>query len=249
MQRLLQAHPRICGGEESHFFTLFAAPLETAAKMADSGRKRKIGPLCYVGQSEFEDMFRDVWNRIFRDLYDRHPESIIHLEKTPFHVLCLDQIQRIFPDAKVIFLARDSRAVASSLVHAGRGWGNYWAPNTYKDASIMWFRHVRAILDWQCRNPEHPFLQVRYEDALRDTPGELARILRLLFPDDKELLVEETLNSFEAGEAARKDPEGFSRLRGTAGWQEDLPLWGKLTTWRYTRKMMRELGYDITPFR
>lgn len=198
VQRLLQAHPRICGGEESHFFTLFASSLDTADKMADPARKRKIGPLCYVDRSEFEVIFRDMWSRIFCDLYGRHPESTIHLEKTPFHALCLDQIQRIFPDSKVIFLTRDSRAVTSSLVHAGRNWGDYWAPDTYRDAAIEWHRHVRAILQWHQRNPDRPFLQVRYEDVLQDTRGELARILRFLFPDDGDLRVEETLEAFEA---------------------------------------------------
>ena len=247
IQRLLQSHPQICGGEESQFFNLFGSALDTAERMAEEpGQKFMMGPFCYVDKAELEDILRDVWHGIFRNLYAHHPDAGIHLEKTPNHAFHLDNIRRLFPDAKVIFLSRDSRAVTSSLVSAARGWGHYWAPRTYREAAIVWYRHVRAIRDWRRRNPDHPFLQVRYEDAVEDTPAELARLLRFLFPETDDLRIDETLQNFKAGEAARKDPKGFSRLRGTHGWQEDMTLRGKLTTWRYTRKLMRELGYEVS---
>jgi len=247
IQRLLQAHPRICGGEESHFFSLFAAPLGMADELVSPDRKRKLGPLSYIGRAEFDDSLREVWDRIFRNLYEQNPQSTVHLEKTPGHAFCLDNIQRLFPEAKVIFLTRDSRAVASSLVHAGRGWGSHWAPDSYKAAALTWCRHVNAIRRWHAKNPDRPFLQVRYEDAMRGTHAELERMLRFLLPDSEDLHLDDTLRSFEASEAARQDPEGFSRKRGPQGWKEDMPLRGKLVIWRYTRKMMRDLGYDITP--
>jgi len=246
IQRLLQSHPQICGGEESHFFSLFGSTLDTADKFGQAGRERRVGPLCYVGKTEFENILRDVWHGIFRNLYAQHPDAVIHLEKTPHHAFHLDDIQRLFPDAKVIFLSRDSRAVTSSLVSAAQGWGHYWAPGTYREAAIDWYRHVCAIRDWRRRNPDHPFLQIRYEDVVEDTPAELARLLRFLFPQTDDLRIDETLRNFKAGEPARTDPEGFSRLRGTQGWQRDMTLRGKLTTWRYSRKLMRELGYDIS---
>lgn len=216
----------------------------TADKMGEP--EKGIGPLCYITSAEFDDILRDVWEKIFQSTYNQKPQSRVHLEKTPFHALFLDQIQRLFPEAKVIFLTRDSRAVTSSLVHAGRTWGAQWAPKTYRGAALEWHRHVRSILDWRGRNPDHPFLEVCYEDALRDTEGELAHILRFLLPDVKELQIEATLQAFEDADPMKGDPEGFSRLRGPQGWKEDMPLHAKLTTWRYTRKLMRELGYDIS---
>ena len=94
--------------------------------------------------------------------------------------------------------------------------------------------------------PRPPLLQVRYEDVVKDTPAELARLLRFLFPESDDVRIDETLRNFQAGEPAQKDPEGVSRLRGTQGWQSDMTLRGKLITWRYSRKLMRELGYDIS---
>ena len=248
IQRLLQSHPSICGGEESHFFNLFGGPMTGAQKMHDPNYTRRVGPLCYVSQDAFDDILRKVWNDLFETLYSENPDATLHLEKTPFHALNLDQIKQIFPDAKIIFLVRDSRAVASSLVNASRGWGDYWAPDNYHDAAIEWYRHVRAVRNWHDQNPDHPFLQVRYEDALQNTHGVLEQILGFLLPNSADLLVDATLDAFHSNDPKKQDPIGFSRKRGTEGWKTDMSLRGKLVTWRYTRKLMREVGYDISPF-
>ncbi len=247
MRLLLQSHPLICGGEESHFFNLFGGPLSNAEKMTQK-LERRVGPLSYLSQDEFEDLFIQIWVYIFHRLYAENPSCTTHLEKTPFHALSLDQIKQIFPDAKIIFLARDSRAVTSSLVQAGRSWGNSWAPHNYRGAALEWNRHVRAIRDWRSRNPNHPFLQVHYEDVLVDTRGELEKILRFLLPGSENLQINATIQALESSEATLKDPEGFSRKRGAEGWKTDMPTYGKLLTWRYTRKLMKELGYDISIF-
>lgn len=248
IQRLLQSHPLICGGEESHFFTLFGAPLSAAEEMNAFDKKRRVGPLCYIGREDYEELFREIWARIFADLYAANPDCTVHLEKTPFHALQLDQIRRIFPRARIIFLVRDSRSTVASLVHAGRSWGRHWAPDSYYGAAIEWYRHVRAAHGWHLSNPDHPFLQVRYEDVVADTPKELDRMLRFLLPGADNPQTAETLSAFEAGRSVETDPEGFARKRGVDGWRTDLSLYGKYVTWRYTRKLMRELGYDISIF-
>lgn len=248
IQRLLQSHPAICGGEESHFFTLFARALQDADEMGQRDQ-RPIGPLTYVSRDGFDRGLRQLWAHIFEDLYKSAPNAAIHLEKTPFHTLCMAEITRLFPEAKFIFLTRDSRAVASSLVQAGRSWGSHWAPADYKSAALEWQRHVRAVLKWQKARPETPILTIRYEDALADTEAVLGTALKFLLPETAELAVTDTLARFAETRTDRTDPQGFARLRGSAGWRGDMPLHARFTTWRYTRKTMRELGYDIAPFR
>lgn len=248
VQRLLQSHPAICGGEESHFFTFFSHALNEADRMA-ANEQRRIGPLAFCSRARFEDGMRQLWDTIFEDLYADHPNALVHLEKTPFHALCLPDVVRLFPEARIIYLARDSRAVAASLVHAGRSWGSYWAPSDFRGAAREWYRHAAAATRFRDAHPDHPFLTIRYEDALEDTPAVLGRMLDFLLPEGTDPQLAATLERFEAGQAARSDPGGFARIRGREGWREDMPLWAKLTTWRRTRHMMKELGYDITPFR
>src|SRR6056297_4354827 len=101
IQRLLQAHPLICGGEESHFFPIFASPLSRAGEMFAPDRTRKVGPLCYIDQSGLDDILQDIWSRLFQALYDEYPQSLVHLEKTPDHAFHLDDIKRVFASSKI----------------------------------------------------------------------------------------------------------------------------------------------------
>jgi hypothetical protein len=227
---------------------LFADPLRVATKM-NSQNKRPTGPLAYMNLRDFENQFRAMWNAIFSNLYRSKPESSIHLEKTPHHCLQLNQIVHLFPKARIILLLRDSRAVTSSIVHAGRGWGDHWAPTSYRDAAILWYVYMKSFLDWRAAHPSQPCLVVRYEDALRNPAEEVHRILKFLDVACDDGTVEKMIKEYERGEAKRSDPEGFSRKRGSTGWQHDLPWYAKLVTWRYTRKMMRGLGYDCRPFK
>lgn len=248
LQRLLQTHPQICGGEESHFFGLYGPVLRDSPKMLESSQGR-VGPLVYTQMDVIEARIRDQWFRLFSDLYaNTNARCTIHLEKTPLHALWLNEIIRIFPKAPIIFLARDSRAVASSLVHVGRTWGDYWAPKTYKEAAVLWYVCMRAVRDWRRDHPDHPFLEIRYEAAIKEPKETVARICAFLEVDDGADVIEQMFCKADEGKAARRDPDGFARLRGADGWRRDMPLYAKLVTWRYTRKMMWEMGYDCRPF-
>ncbi|MEP4805692.1 MAG: sulfotransferase [Hyphomicrobiales bacterium] len=246
LQRLLQIHPEICGGEESHFFTLFAHPLSHADEMYY--KERRIGPLIYIAREDFEGAIANLWDDIFQELYKENPDSRVHLEKTPFHALCLNEISRVFPEAKVIFLARDSRAVASSLVHAGRSWGARWAPTSYKDAAAIWLQHVKAVQKWREQHKSAQFLFIRYEDLVDNTSQVLGEVLDFLLPQSAVLSVDELIKKYESSVQTTKDPSGFTRLRGIKGWQKDMPLYAKWVIWRNTRRKMRELGYEFKFF-
>ena len=247
IQRLLQAHPAVCGGEESHFFAHVGGML-AASDTWSAIPDRPIGPLTYISRTGLEAALRDLWDRVFADLYARSPEAAVHLEKTPSHCFALREIVRLFPEAKIVFLVRDSRAVAASLLDAARSWGADWAPGTAKDAAIEWYRHVSAVRRWHADNPAHPLLTVRYEDAVADPRAALSAMLRFLLPEDVDLALDETLARFEAAAATARDPAGFARRRGTEGWRRDLSIRQKLVVWRHTRKEMRALGYPVRPF-
>lgn len=247
LQRMLQAHPAICGGEESHFFTLFGSTLARPdGWMADEDRQ--IGPLLYMDRPDYEAALREVWRRMFARLYAENPTARVHLEKTPEHALSLDEIARLFPGAPVILLVRDSRAVTASLLHAAASWGRGWAPATARAAATVWRRYAGVALAWRDRHPDHPLLVVRYEDLLEGTEREVERVLRFVLPADVDPDVAGTMARHAAGTETARDPQGFRRLRGRDGWRADLSAVQKLVVWRLTRKLMRRLDYDIRPF-
>ena len=86
-------------------------------------------------------------------------------DKTPLYVHHLDEVRRVFPEARLVVLVRDGRDVALSLLDVPFGPGNVWG------AARMWRSAVeagdRAAAAW----PES-VLTVRYEDLV-DAPEQV----------------------------------------------------------------------------
>jgi len=79
------------------------------------------------------------------------------------------KLQFIWPAAKYIYMLRDGRDVASSVVEMG------WAGNVYVGAN--WW--LEAEREWAaCRRslPPDRWIEVRYEELIADTGAQLARI-------------------------------------------------------------------------
>jgi len=141
---------------------------------------------------------------------------------------------------------------------ASEGWGGYWAPSNTKASAIEWYRHVKAARTSRVALNSDIYLEVHYEDLLNDTVRELSRIFSFIgLPINKEEIQSAIKNQAfdkqkkEGGVGLRdlkgkeiKEPEGFFRKGMIDSWKKDLSLYQKLVTWRFTRKLMKECGYD-----
>lgn len=97
------------------------------------------------------------------------------------------RLPAIVADARYVHLLRDGRAVATSVVQMG------WAGNAYHGA-LYWKRAMEQVLRLRTRVPATRWLDVRYEDLLRDPPSVLGRVCAFLrveydermlrYPDD-----------------------------------------------------------------
>ena len=87
-----------------------------------------------------------------------------------------DELVRIWPDAKFIYLNRDPRDVARSCV--AMGWaGNAWAgAEFWMRADASWRRLRRALSKDQ-------FIEVRFDDLTNETVAQLSRITSFLGVD------------------------------------------------------------------
>lgn len=246
LQRILQTHPKVCGGEESYFFTLFGDPILRAKEM--SKETRPLGPLVYIEEAEFKKLLLSLWEGVFESLYLSKPNAVYHLEKTPHHTLCIQSILELFPSAKFIILVRDSRAVSSSLAQAGKTWGTK-LPTSVREAAVWWWRYNSHLLHFMSSLPSSAYLLVRYEDAIASPDRTLTCIADFLQIESTAFTQNLRPLSDLPPTAQTSDPDGFARMRGADGWIADLSVWEKVTVWRYTRKVMRELGYSCRPFR
>src|SRR5690349_12804662 len=94
-------------------------------------------------------------------------------DKTPLYVEHLDEVKRVFPEARILILVRDGRDVALSLLGVPFGPANVWA------AAHTWRSAVRAV-DRDARWLGDDLLTVRYEDLVADPAAVVPEICRFL---------------------------------------------------------------------
>lgn len=118
------------------------------------------------------------------------------LTKTP-HVHGLHRFFDLFPDASLVLLVRDGRAVAQSAVDTFGGTIEGWARH--------WAEAVDAVLrfDREHRDAGLPYTLVRYEDLLDDREGRLRELLPALGLD---------ATRYDFDEACRLPVRGSSAL-------------------------------------
>ena len=126
-------------------------------------------------------------NRPFTDAQIRHrfhglslasSEPVV-VEKTPAHLLYVDRIREVFPEAALVLIERDGRDVVYSLLQVGRDPDAWWsgAPSTVDDAFALWRRYAQAAA--RVRSHHDP-ISLTYEDLHADPAGTLASVLEPL---------------------------------------------------------------------
>ena len=90
--------------------------------------------------------------------------------KDPRLTYCLDNLVNHFPDARILFIIRDGRAVANSYIKTK--WGS--ATNIYHGA-VLWKREVGLHREFIQKNLQKCHM-VRYEDLVKNTEKELIDI-------------------------------------------------------------------------
>jgi hypothetical protein len=96
------------------------------------------------------------------------------VEKTPNHLLHLDRIRCVYPDAKIIRIVRDPRDTALSILKAP--WP--WAPRTLVSALSMW-RFMDDVSDSFFTNDANAYT-IKYEELVADPILTLTRVCDFL---------------------------------------------------------------------
>lgn len=267
MQRLIGAHPAVETGRESHLFEFYLGPtlqywqmeLEHLTRPEARRGQGVMGLSCYFERDEFMALFRDYSLHLLEHIKGGLEPGRFFLEKTPGHALFIPEIRTLFPQCKIIHLLRDPRAVTASMLAASKGWAAEWAPPHVRAAAWTWRHHVEKARKDGARLPQDAFLEVRYEDARKDTAAALRRILDFLgleWSDDRlRAAVEDNRPGAEGtpvplhGEAAAvvgpvsRLPEGHARNAPPKGWRRQLSLLEKLQLQWKIGSAMRDTGY------
>ena len=180
LQQLLVLHPQIATAGETH---VFCEGVGALLKNHDE-EDRYSGLSGWVTRPELVGLIRELVDGVMLRMRDTsRPDATHVLDKTPNHIPYAGQVAETHPDAAFIQIIRDGRESAASA-HDLWSWSD--AYGSHRRNAARW---RDAILDCRTHLSRLRYCEVRYEDLLNDTVGELARVYDLIgLPYDEAFL-------------------------------------------------------------
>jgi Sulfotransferase family len=180
LRLMLDAHPELAVPGESHFIPELRRrhpdPIDvdevTAALLRTPHfRHWKVAESAVWDRVRAIDMpsFADVIAAAFMANADEHGKSRWG-DKTPIYVQHIPLLSRLWPDARFVHLIRDGRDVALSYLSL------HWGPSTAWAAGRKWRRDVHAGIRHGQPLGTSRYLEVRYEDLVRDPRATLETV-------------------------------------------------------------------------
>ncbi|WP_341936703.1 sulfotransferase family protein [Marinimicrobium sp. C2-29] len=130
-------------------------------------------------------------NEIYR-CYAKKKGKPIYGDKTPGYTPDIHVLNRIFPNAKYIHIIRDGRDVALSLLD--RSWG----PSNFPIAMQFWKEMATLCKVQLAMLPPDRYLELRFEDLVREPEENLRKICSLLKIDFQNEMVSSYSNEWDS---------------------------------------------------
>lgn len=200
LQGMLAAHHRVFSLPETFFFAkvfprrwikrhLLWPAIKVRERLPQIVREMgrdDLLPLAHIGlfQRDYHQPFVAVMDRMASDA-----GKDVWVEKTPWHIHCIDEIHGKIPDAYFIHIVRDGRDMVASLYDATNSNPSKWASlpslGSFKGFSIkecveFWNREVAISMTWR-GHPQH--MMVLYEDVVRQPQQVMESICTFLGVD------------------------------------------------------------------
>jgi len=236
LRLILDSHPRISCGEETHFLRDLEAIV---------GRNWEL--VATYG------LPRDWWLERIRALYADFQAEVLArsgkarwAEKDPTYTLHLPFVEELFPDALYVHLLRDGHDVVASFRDR---WGYTSAARA---ARTEWARYVTAARDLGQRLPDKRFLELRYEELVRDPEAQARRLFAFIGEGWDPAVIDfaaaehQATDRYQRFTAGRREAGGddatIYRSRVGAGGKSLDPVLRTLLR-RNNGELLRELGY------
>lgn len=173
LQVLLNRHPSVVIPPELKLFFLY----HHLPRVFRRQTLARIESECAVeGLSAWrrtDEIYRALAQRVSDRKLANSDEHVLLGDKTPEYAYRLHWVREVFPDSKLIFVVRDPRDVAPSLVRVP------WLQCELAGAARLWTRTQRCLhvaeAEWN-----HPCLWVYYERLVREPMAVLTDVLSFL---------------------------------------------------------------------
>ena len=235
LRLVLDSHSRIACGPETRFL-----PDLRRVVGADWERLARFG----FSRENWLRRIADFFGGVHAD-YARRRGKARWADKTPLYAMSLDFVTEVFPDAQIVHVIRDGRDV---VVSHRRRFG-------YRSAVkcvVKWPRYIRTARAVGARLPAQRYLELRYEDAVREPEKTLRGLFEFLGEPWEPGVLE---YADKPHDVAGKYTTEADRRRAAAG--TDAPIYHsrvgthrreldpflRLLVWIFSGRMLRELGY------
>lgn len=108
-----------------------------------------------------EQIISLIWTEVYTKLSSN---KTILGDKYNEYLLQLNEIQQIFPDMHYIFIHRNHKDVAESMVRSFEG--RPWVPETYEDAVIKWAQWNKKWLQFRTRIKREYYYEIDYDNMV-----------------------------------------------------------------------------------
>lgn len=251
---ILNKHPNIATSSETHFFNYlkftksFREGTENEftenvinellkdTRFADFCSIGDINPSIFIGKISEANFFRLMMESLLSKKKKQR-----FLDKTPQHLKHIEEIHKLFPQAKFINLVRDGRDCVNSLLKMP------WRPGGIVNNARFWRQYIKLGLKYENKYPDN-FISLKYEDLVQNPENSLKSICDFLeetyHPD---MLKGETNSSiFAEWESDWKSKANDELDPSRAGiWEEELHQDDAILLNIALKEYLLKLGYKI----
>lgn len=192
LQTMLAAHPQLCLPPETAFFRKYVANGRRRRSLEKAGPKALVELLARDEEFaragippaellsawlreprrplQMDEVYRQLLLEFaYRDRGDRGPALVG--DKDPKNIEFLPELAAAYPQARVLHIVRDPRAVLASRMKAAWSRDRPW-----------WMHPLVQSTQWRCGRRQGPrlfgarWMELRYEDLLADPEGKLREV-------------------------------------------------------------------------
>jgi hypothetical protein len=185
LRLMLDSHPKLTIPPETHFLPkllrLADQPEMRPAKLARKISKHRRWGDFDISRKEFAQALREQRElngtsaaRAFYDLYARKQGKPRWGDKTPGYQIRMLKLRKALPEARFIHVIRDGRDVVLSQARKAT------EPTPLETAAKRWRSRLLATRLRARRLDESSYMEIRYEDLIRDTEGTLRGICQFI---------------------------------------------------------------------
>ena len=163
-------------------------------------------------------------------------------DKKPNHFQSMDAIRAMFPDAQFVHLIRDGRDTVASLKRV-----RWWSHGIYQ-AIALWTHAIATGRRAARTLPADTFYELKYEDLIADSRGELQKLCAFLGEEFEESMLEPHKVASQAVPARKTWHENTWLAvsdKSVGGYAEVLDPWELRLMEFVAGRMLRRLGYDV----